>query len=253
MYKITMAAASVVALVGLSGAANAADLGAHHHYEGGLKDGPADHVSWTGFYVGAGLGLGASVMEYHNDTPGRPGEVTDFGAQGLFGTVQVGGDYRFTGTRFLTGVFFDYDFSNLSGHWQNTHAVAGPDEVSWKLEHEWSVGGRFGYLLSHDTLLYGLAAYTHGFETASRSVGNTWVDGTSGSKKAGADGWTLGAGLEEHLAGNWFLKGEYRFTSLNSEELARAGATSESVATDVHSVRAALTYKLSQPSYEPLK
>ena len=52
--KKTLAAATVAALVGVAGAANAADL-----YQGGsMKDAPVyvPPPTWTGFYIGAHVG-----------------------------------------------------------------------------------------------------------------------------------------------------------------------------------------------------
>ena len=52
--KKTLAAATIAALVGVAGAANAADL-----YKGGsMKDAPVfvPPPTWTGFYIGAHVG-----------------------------------------------------------------------------------------------------------------------------------------------------------------------------------------------------
>ncbi|MGA9264960.1 MAG: porin family protein, partial [Rhodomicrobium sp.] len=53
MMKMTLAAATVAALVGVAGAANAADL-----YKGSTKDVPVyvPPPTWTGFYIGAHVG-----------------------------------------------------------------------------------------------------------------------------------------------------------------------------------------------------
>ena len=62
--KKTLAAATVAALVGVAGAANAADL-----YKGGsLKDAPAyvPPPTWTGFYIGAHVGGFWADINNHN-------------------------------------------------------------------------------------------------------------------------------------------------------------------------------------------
>ncbi len=57
----TLVAATVVALIGVAGAANAADV----YTSGGLKDGPifTPATAWTGFYVGLGVGGGIAESD----------------------------------------------------------------------------------------------------------------------------------------------------------------------------------------------
>ena len=64
--KVTTAAATVAALVGVAGAASAADL-----YKGGsLKDAPPAFVpptTWTGFYIGGHVGGFWTDNKYTDD------------------------------------------------------------------------------------------------------------------------------------------------------------------------------------------
>ena len=112
--------------------------------------------SWSGFYLGAGIGAGAVV----HDTTFKEGDFTianldGFGGEGVFGTLTVGYDRQFG--KWVGGVFFDFDFSNISTD------LRVPDEdfrTSLDHTHSWSIGGRLGFLISPSTLWYGMAGYT---------------------------------------------------------------------------------------------
>jgi outer membrane immunogenic protein len=240
----TLVAAAFAAGLGIGGA-YAADL------NGGLKDAPtyATAGSWTGFYLGVGLGGGSIIDDgkasvVYDDTP-ISAELNGLGAQGMFGTVQVGYDRQFG--RFVGGVFFDYDFTNIKGT-----LSAGLDGIGVNLDaglnDEWSAGGRAGYLVNSETLVYGLGAYTQGkFFMPLNLPGTT------------RDGYTVGGGIETRLTGNWFLKGEYRFTHFDEVELFNSTLLGMSAKLsdqpDLHTARLVVSYKADffGPSLAPLK
>ena len=113
MKKLVLA---LTALAAFSGSATAADLGARRPY---AKAAPlaTPVTSWTGCYVGGGGG-GAMTKNDHNDfVTGAPNAVlspnVSTGADGWFGTVQVGCDYQLN--NFVVGAFGDYDFMDVKG------------------------------------------------------------------------------------------------------------------------------------------
>jgi outer membrane immunogenic protein len=235
----TLAVAVFAALLGVCGPAGAADI-----YSGGsLKDGPVyvPETSWTGFYVGLGVG-GASIN--HDITAsgfGSSVELNGVGGEGVFGTVEVGYDRQFG--RFVGGVFFNYDFSDVSTDLKINFPGFGAT-YSIDLNSMWSVGGRGGYLVSPNTLVYALAAYTE----ADLSF-------PFGLKSGSFSGYSVGGGLETKLGGNWFLKGEYRFTRLDTQTLVTffGGKVTDDI--DVQSARLVLSYKadLFGHDFVPLK
>ena len=80
--------------------------------------------------------------------------------------------------------------------------------IPFNLTDSWTVGGRVGYLVNANTLVYGLAGYTEAhFDLPHGAQNNTF------------SGWTAGAGIETSLGGPLFLKGEYRFTQLGEQTL----------------------------------
>ena len=109
----TIFAAALAATIGM-GSAQAADL----RTTGSLKDAP-EYVpasTWTGFYLGAGGGIGATSSDLKGQATisGLTGsaEANGIGGMGGFGTVQVGYD-RQLDQHFIVGAFFDYDFASI--------------------------------------------------------------------------------------------------------------------------------------------
>ena len=106
--KKTLAAATVAALVGVAGAASAADL-----YKGGsLKDVPVyvPPPLWTGFYIGGHMGIAWSRLDLNDhvmtacDATGLLCNRFPFGKGNLNSTNGFGGGqfgYNFQGGNFL--------------------------------------------------------------------------------------------------------------------------------------------------------
>ncbi len=235
----TIVAATLAAVLGMGYAANAADLNAG----GSLKDAPiyAPQTIWTGFYLGVGGGGGAvnhdikgSITQENLDPTF---ELNGLGGDGGFGTVEVGYDRQFG--RFVAGVFFNYDFTNI-----NTTASIGGFSASYDLDGLWSAGGRFGYLVNPSTLAYVLGAYSQAHFSVSPK--NPFIGDQTYS------GLSVGGGLETQLGGNWFVKAEYRFTGLDTQTLFNKGGLKITDDADIHEGRFVLSYKLG-PTFEPLK
>jgi outer membrane immunogenic protein len=259
----TIFAATLVAALGM-GSAQAADL----RTTGSLKDAPEymPASTWTGFYLGVGGGGGAvnhdlKANEHYQDRESSSNSginLNGIGGMGGFGTVQVGYD-RQLDQHFVVGVFFDYDFSNIES--SLTVNVDGDSaKISHTLTDSWTVGGRVGYLVNANTLVYGLAGYTEAhFDTSAP------IKLPSSVTNGDFSGWTAGAGIETNLGGSWFLKGEYRFTSLDEKTLLSGdilsggrkpktiGNYSVTDQPDIQTGRLVLVYKLNGVGPESLK
>ncbi|MGO9170483.1 MAG: outer membrane protein [Rhodomicrobium sp.] len=248
----TLVAATLAAVLGMGGAAYAADI----YTGGGLKDVPvyAPGISWTGFYLGVGGGGGATSSDLKaaasTDLASGFAEANGIGGMGGFGTVQVGYD-RQLDSRFVVGAFFDYDFASIDSKLSAGISVLGTPLIGvnapFNLTDSWTVGGRVGYLIHPNTLFYGLAGYTEAH-----------FDLPAGAQNSTFSGWTAGAGIETNLGGAWFLKGEYRYTSLDQQTLYAGsfGETGHYKVTDqpdIQTGRLVLTYKFNPFGYEPLK
>jgi outer membrane immunogenic protein len=227
--RTTIIAATALAALGMGGAAQADGM----YSPAKAVYAPAPAYSWNGLYLGLGIGVGSVDHEISADSGVIGNFATiDFGGEGAIGTVQIGYDRTF-GDRFLIGAFLDYDFSDVK---TDVDIIVGN---SVTLEHSWSLGIRLGYLVNPDTLVYGLLAYTQAeFDTDGILLGFTDFDDF--------DGITVGGGLETRLHGNWYLKGEYRYTEFDDEGIFSTGALGGidvDTDTSVHSARAVLTYK----------
>lgn len=266
MRKATLVAA-LAAFVGFSGAALAD--GMYSKPAVSYKDAPivVSGPVWSGFYVGVGVGAGAVVHDLNVDARGYDydydygGETValdvgyggsssnllsfdGIGGEGAFGTLQAGYD-RQLGDRIVVGAFADYDFSSIE-----TEIELLGQGTDIELEDMWSIGLRLGYLVNPNTLLYGLLAYTEASFDAGKLDGFVDIDNFSG--------YSVGAGLETHLRDGWFLKGEYRFTQLDSEKIFEIGEEGFGIDADlepsIHTARVVLTYKLGHHGHHsPMK
>lgn len=76
------------------------------------------------------------------------------------------------------------------------------------------VGGRVGVLATPRTLVYGKAGYSNARFDVLASDGDTELD-----VDVDADGWRLGAGVEQAVASNSFVKIEYRYSKYGDAEV----------------------------------
>ena len=241
---------SAVSAIALTASANAADMYVPGP-AGGLKDTYVPGVEWTGFYLGAGGGGGATSSDVKaaallNGFP-ISAEADGLGGMGGFGTLQVGYDRQIM-PRVVIGAFFDYDFDRIDSSFK---ASAGGFSYNapFNLTDSWTVGGRLGYLVNPNTLVYALGGYTE-----------AKFDLPAGTHNSTFSGYTVGAGIETNVTGNWFLKGEYRFTGLDEQTIFQynhairpnlhVDVTDQP---DIQTGRLVLSYKFNPFGYEPLK
>ena len=133
-------------------------------------------------------------------------------------------------------MFTDFDFTDIT-----SKATLGGYSASGDLNDMWSIGGRLGCLVNTNTLAYVMASYTEADFSFPKGLTNSTFSG-----------YSVGGGLETNLHGNWFLKGEYRFTQLDKQTVYSKGYVSISDQPDVQTGRVSLVYKLGQ-GYTPLK
>jgi outer membrane immunogenic protein len=190
---------------------------------------PPAPFSWTGIYVGAGIGGGAAI---HEPSMG-PVSLDSSAAQGFLATAIVGYDFR-VNRNVIAGVFFDVDLSNMATSSDFPIFFSSGDH-----RYSWAFGTRAGYLVNPATLLYVAAGYTRaGFDFGTLITFDHIGD-------VDLHGYFLGAGVEAQLAGNWSLRGEYRFTQFQQEtvlHLCGCGDTVD-VETSMHTGRLSLIYR----------
>ncbi|HWE21683.1 MAG TPA: hypothetical protein VG758_31660 [Hyphomicrobiaceae bacterium] len=201
-------------------------------------------LTWTGFYIGAGIGGGAVVTDVSvDDRVFNESLGLNAGADSVLGTVIVGWDWQI-GPNSVFGLFADFDFFDFS------HDHRASDDlmrISHDINNAWSVGARLGWLSSPSTLWYLTGGYTQLDIDHSHRFFD--LDGLNVSRDSQLDGYFVGVGVDTRLAAsNWFLRLEYRFSDYNA---ATARITDDEGVIDfrvnadpeVHTARLTLTYK----------
>jgi outer membrane immunogenic protein len=248
MKKLVLALTAVAAM---TGSASAADLAARPYTKAPVAMAPV--TNWTGCYVGGGGG-GAYTKNDHNDyltaAPNTPlGPNLSTGADGWFGTVQVGCDYQWN--NFVVGVFADYDFMDVHGDVSTFGTFAPSAYGSQKQDYQWAAGGRVGYLVLPQLLTYVSGGYTqaHWKSTTLSSFGIGPTNTLPGATKGG---WFIGTGDEYALSflPGLFWKTEYRYSEFDRANVGittfpggLATGVSETQKFKEHSVRSELVYR----------
>lgn len=211
MKKIAIA---LTAFAALTGTASAADLAARPYTKAPVVAAPV--ASWTGCYVGGGGGgswVKSDVTEYLAGPPRvQVANPWSNGANGYFGTVEVGCDYQFD--KFVIGAFGDYDFGSIKGQFGNT---AGARTGTEKLSSQWAVGGRAGWVALPGLLTFVSAGYTQA-KFDQFNIAQFGVAADSFFSSQTYKGWFIGAGDEYALSflPGLFWKTEYRYSKFDT-------------------------------------
>jgi len=187
---------------------------------------PAVANEWEGVSLGIGGGYGMAKNDLNLGT--GPAISTDanlgingFGGAGGFLTLSAGYDHVLFGP-LVVGAFIDYDFSDI-----DTRIGAGSElggigaSINFKIENQLSIGGRLGYLVAPTTLFFSTFGYAHA-ESSDINAKLNIGEGSGGGTLAGVgsfDGYFLGGGVETLISNGFSIKAEYRYTSLQAEEL----------------------------------
>ncbi|MGF7161788.1 outer membrane immunogenic protein [Rhodoligotrophos appendicifer] len=205
-----------------SGPASSADLPAMETYPSNPSLGFDAAKPWQGVYIGV-LGsynmLNADVAVY------SPHPI-DPAVKGMFWGALAGMNLQLGD--FVLGAEADTSFGNATGR--------GP-RVAVEMNQFSTFRGRLGYAVG-PVLIYGTA----GLAVADMAVKTpNWGEGSGLAK-----GFTYGGGLETKVSENISVRGEYLYTTLDSQvyDLSRRPAWARSSMDDFHTFRAAITYHL---------
>ncbi|WP_240536058.1 outer membrane protein [Bradyrhizobium cosmicum] len=207
---------------------------------------PALKPTWTGVYVGAGIG--GDVITPH--VAGSFGGVLDVNASGLGGadvgaTFTIGYD-RLIAPKWVVGAFGLLDAGTNGG--ARVNASGAGVEISSDLaavKWGWTVGGRVGYLVAPETMVYLLGGYSG---TTAQSISYNFIGlrGTAPTREY--HGATFGGGFERFFTDSISARAEYRVTHLGTrDDLASDFMTSLSAGGTVHTLRGVLAYHLPAP------
>ena len=275
MKKFLFATVALVAF-GATVPALAADLGARQPYYAKAPAYAAPLYNWTGFYIGgnAGYSWGRSRTDasiFNNTTGALLGTSTGrFDMNGWVAGGQIG--YNWQADRWVLGVEADGQATGQKGSIlfncpgvicsTNTAIPVGNAPVNATLENklDWfaTFRGRAGYTFTPTVL-----GYVTGGLAVGGVNGNGAITGFNGlgvpvaatfSNDDTQVGWTVGAGLEASLGGNWTGKieylyldlGRFRSTAVLLGNVPPIRAESSSRITD-NIVRAGINYRFGGP------
>jgi len=209
----------------------------NYHFGDGKPEAPNNSIprvtsSWTSPYlgIGGGLGIANNTLGISDRLGPDPGSLfhagIPFGHDGGFLAGTIGYDYQIS-PRFVVGAFGDADYTHLKQ--SNSLSLSlGDDEIhggtSTKFREMFMVGGRIGYLVRPDTLLF----ISGGYASVQADDTNLSIGASSGGFDLGGgsavliggkhfDGGFIGGGVETRLTNSLSLKAEYRYVDLGSE------------------------------------
>jgi len=210
MKKLALALAATAAFAGQAIAADLAVKAARP------APPPVQVANWTGCYIAGSVGYGL----FDNETSGFAAPPvtpltprTDFGGRGWLAGGGGGCDYQFglgggggifgTG-QFVIGFLGDYYWSDMRG---NRSSVAGSlftggASAQEKVDSQWAIGGRVGWLVNPNTLTYFSGGYTEAH-----------LDGVGDFFSALVAGFPLGASLPGRTVRGYFLGGGVEYQS----------------------------------------
>ncbi len=210
-----------LALIALTGAAAAADLprAPAPYYKAPYA---APYYNWTGFYLGVNGGGGFGRSSW--DSTGG------FDLTGALAGGTIGYNYQYG--RAVIGTEGDIDWSGMKGSTTAGCAAGCQTSDSWLS----TVRARLGYAADR-FLPYVTGGAAFGDIQASRP-------GFAGSSTTNA-GWTVGAGIEFAIAGNWTAKAEYLYVDLGKFNcgISCGAAATDNVSFTTNLVRAGVNYR----------
>jgi len=201
--------------------ASAADLPRGMPYKAPAAYAPA--YNWTGFYLGINGGGGFGDSDWNGLA------VSNSPGGGMIG-VTAGYNWQAMGSPYVFGIEGDVDWTNI----KDSTACGG---LNCQTKNNWfgTVRGRVGYAFDRF-----LPYFTGGLAIGDIEANRT---GFIGSKDTNA-GWTIGAGIEGVIAGNWTAKVEYLYADLGDTTCsAVACGVPTNVDLTVNVVRAGLNYR----------
>jgi outer membrane immunogenic protein len=218
----------VSALVGIT-AATAADLPVRTYTKAPVYVDPG--FNWNGFYVGGNIGYSwGRSSNTETISTFATGAIIDTdtsrnNVNGVIGGGQFG--YNWQMSNWLVGFEGDIQGSGERGSSAFTCVACGnggndiTSLVTQKLSWFGTIRGRAGLLFTPTVLLYGTGGLAFGEVDTGGSVTGLNVQGVPTTVpfpglNSTQVGWTVGAGIEGRIAGNWTWKLEYLYMDLGT-------------------------------------
>jgi outer membrane immunogenic protein len=227
---------------------------------------------WTGFYIGGNVGYSWGRSSDTSTVTNTAGTVlfsatdrTDL--NGVVGGGQIGYNWQMANWVYSleadiqgTGEKGTHNYLCATGTCTAPFGVVAlfpgpalPLALSQKIDWFGTVRGRIGVLAAPKVLLYATGGLAYGEVDSSAVIGTTPFSSVSNTNV----GWTVGAGVEGVIGGNWTAKLEYLYVDLgkaNGSFLTTTAAFGGGVVTESFSsritdniLRAGINYKFGGP------
>ena len=218
MKRFVVAGLGFLALAAMP--ASAADLPRGAPYRAPVY---APQYNWTGFYLGINGGGGFGDSDWNGFA------VSNNPSGGMIGGT-AGYNWQGAGSPWVFGLEGDID-------WTNIKDSSACGVLNCQTRNNWfgTVRGRVGYAFDR-FLPYFTGGVAFGDIKANRS-------GFAGSSDTNA-GWTVGAGVEGVIAGNWTAKLEYLYADIGDTTCSAASCgTATNVDLGMSILRAGVNYR----------
>ncbi|MGY2905092.1 outer membrane protein [Bradyrhizobium sp. URHC0002] len=220
-------AASALAAMVATSAASAADLAARPYTKAPLLE---PIYNWTGFYIGGNVGYSWGRSSDTSTLTNGAGTVLFTSADranmdGVIGGGQIG--YNWQVQNWVWGLEADFQGSGQKGSRGYLCATsvctppfgviavfpgpAVPVSLDQKLEWFGTVRGRVGVLATPQVLFYATGGLAYGEVKNTATIGLVPVAFSNSDTRVG---YTVGAGVEGVIGGNWTAKLEYLWVDL---------------------------------------
>lgn len=206
--------------------------------------------SRSGAYVGGQLGaawgdsnwtVGSESGTAHGSGSLGIGNPFDFasGAGSYFQGVQAGYNYELP-SGVVLGVTSDIAFPNMIAGTQSVDVAGQVVTYEDKVLMSGSLRARLGYAFG-PLLVYGTGGYSWALEQVTRDAAAT---GNEETHRPFRDGWSVGAGVETDLGGNWTADLAYLYSDFGAHQVSFADGKSFRSDLTLQTVRAGLNYRL---------
>jgi outer membrane immunogenic protein len=252
----------IAAIASLTTSAFAADLAPRTYTKAPVYVDPG--YNWTGFYLGGNIGYSWGTSRDTSTLTNAAGAVLLSTADksnlnGVVGGGQIG--YNWQMQSWVWGLEADIQGTGEQGSRAFTYTapfigginfvpgVVVPFVLTQKIDWFGTVRGRVGILATPKVLLYATGGLAYGQVNSSETIGTAVPSAFSNSITN--VGWTVGAGIEGVIGGNWTAKLEYLYVDLGTVSSSYALPITNVISYSSHVtdnvLRVGLNYKFGGP------
>ena len=160
---------------------------------------------WTGFYAGFGAGYGFFDAKDKSWGGGNPDP------DGFLATAFAGANYQIG--QMVLGVEADISGGDVTG----SNLGSGGYLVPLEVHYIGTVRGRIGYAMGD------LVVYATGGMAYARFFAEHDQPPAGAATREFELGWTVGGGIDWHVANNWFMRAEYLYTDFGTNTFGFSG------------------------------